>query len=80
VKVDFESQLQSLMQGGDRKALEGFAPQMTTDAVAPVRADGSTVDVEREAAEQASNGLTYQALATVMRARIDIIESAVGAR
>jgi flagellar basal body rod protein FlgB len=53
---------------------------MPTDAVAPVRADGSTVDVEREAAEQASNGLTYQALATVMRARIDIIESAVGAR
>lgn len=80
VKVDFESQLQSLLAGNDRKGLDAFAPQITTDAVAPVRADGSTVDVEREAADQATNGLTYQALAQVMAARIDIVQSALGVK
>jgi flagellar basal-body rod protein FlgB len=80
VTVNFEDQLQSLIAGGDRKALEAFTPQMTAEAAAPVRADGSSVDIEREAADQATNGMTYQALATVMRARIDIVESAIGGR
>lgn len=80
VKVDFEEQLQATMAGGDRKALEAFSPALTVDASAPMRADGSSVNVETEAANQAANGLTYQAIATVMRARIDIVESAIGAR
>lgn len=80
VEVNFEDQLKSLMQGGDRASIDAFAPAMVTDAAAPVRADGSSVDVEREAADQASNGLTYQALAQVMSARIDIVSSAIGTR
>ncbi|UTI64656.1 flagellar basal body rod protein FlgB [Paraconexibacter antarcticus] len=80
VSVDFQSQLQSLMAAGDRKGLQAFTPQMTVDNAAPVRADGSTVDVEKEAAAQASNGMTYQAIAQVMAARIDIIGSALGVK
>ncbi len=53
---------------------------MTQDIAAPLRADGSSVDIESEAAAQAANGMTYQALAQVMRARIDIVESAIGGR
>lgn len=80
VEVDFQDQLRAVMADGDRRALDGFIPAITTDAAAPVRLDGSSVDVEREAAEQAANGLSYQALVTVMRARIDIVESAIGVR
>ncbi|MCW3040886.1 MAG: flgB [Solirubrobacterales bacterium] len=79
VTVDFQQQLDAVVASGDRQAIDRFAPQITQDAAAPVRADGSSVDVEREAADQAANGLSYEALAQVMRARIDIVESAIGA-
>ncbi len=80
VEVDFEDQLRAVMAGGDRDSLEAFRPATTVDAAAPVRLDGSTVDVEREAAEQSANGLRFQALTAVMRGRIDIVESAIGVR
>lgn len=80
VKVDFQSQLQALMATGDRRGLEGFTPEIVQDHAAAVREDGSTVDVESEAAAQAANGLQYQALAQLMSARIDIVTSAIGVR
>jgi flagellar basal-body rod protein FlgB len=80
VTVDFQDTLRQVIAGGDRERLAGFTPAITTDAAAPVRADGSSVDVESEAAAQATNGLSYQALAQIMRARIDIVEQAIGAR
>ncbi len=80
VQVNFEDSLAVALASGDRQAVDGFTPQMTTDAAAPLRADGSSVDIESEAAAQAANGMTYQALAQVMRARIDIVESAIGSR
>ncbi len=80
VEVNFEQTLAGALASGDRKAVETFTPQMTQDVSAPLRADGSSVDVESEAAAQAANGLTYQALSQIMRARIDIVESAIGSR
>jgi flagellar basal-body rod protein FlgB len=79
--VDFGAQLQSAMDSGmSRKQLDAWQPTMKTDNAAPVRADGSSVDVDTESAAQASNGMTYEALTSVMRARIDILESAIGSR
>ena len=43
-----------------------------------VRADGSTVDADVEAAAQARNGLEYETLVQVSKARVDIIEAAMG--
>ena len=43
-----------------------------------MRADGNSVDIDVEAAAQAKNGLEYEALAAVMKARTDIIQSAMG--
>jgi len=43
-----------------------------------VCADGSTVDADVEAAAQARNGLEYETLVSVSKARIDIIEAAMG--
>jgi flagellar basal-body rod protein FlgB len=75
VDVDFHKTLQNAMASG---TLQGatFSPQR--DASAQVRADGSTVDPDVEAATQARNGLEYEALVQLSKARIDIIEAAMG--
>jgi flagellar basal body rod protein FlgB len=53
-----------------------FSPQR--DATAQVRPDGSTVDADVEASAQARNGLEYETLVQVSKARVDIIEAAMG--
>jgi flagellar basal-body rod protein FlgB len=45
-----------------------------------VRADGNTVDIDRESAAQASNGLEYEALSQVLKARDEILQTAIGVR
>ena len=50
----------------------------TVASSATVRADGSTVDADVEAAAQARNGLEYETLVSVSKARVDIIEAAMG--
>ncbi len=74
--VDFHGTLQQAM-GAGRAGLEraSFAIQQTGEGA--VRADGGTVDVDRESAELAQNGLEYQALATVIRGQSDIIRAAM---
>jgi flagellar basal-body rod protein FlgB len=76
--VDFQSTLQQLMAAGDPKGLDGFTPQATTDASAAVRTDGNSVDIDRENAEQASNGILYESLVSVARTRLEILQSAIG--
>ena len=75
--VDFHGTLQRAMLGGPA-GLErtGFAAQPTGEGA--VRADGGTVDVDREATELAENGLEYQALSTVVAARAAILRTAMG--
>ena len=75
--VDFHGTLQRALLGGT-PGLErtGFAAQETGEGA--VRADGSTVDVDREATELAENGLEYQALSTVVAARAAILRTAMG--
>jgi flagellar basal-body rod protein FlgB len=75
--VDFQSQLAQAMKTGDARSIEStsFTPQ-TDNTV--MRADGNGVDVDVESANMAKNGLTYEALVNVMKARIQILESAMG--
>ena len=75
VDVDFHKTLSAAMASGDLKNAT-FSPQR--DASATVRADGSTVDADVEAAAQARNGLEYETLVQVSKARVDIIEAAMG--
>jgi flagellar basal body rod protein FlgB len=65
-----------MASGGSALKDATFSPQR--DASATVRADGSTVDADVEAAAQARNGLEYESLVSVSKARIDIIEAAMG--
>ena len=43
-----------------------------------MRADGSSVDIDTEAAEQAKNGLEYEALVSVIKTRNGILRAAIG--
>jgi flagellar basal-body rod protein FlgB len=75
--VDFQSALQAAWDQGS-SSVERVTPSVETDTSSVMRADGSSVDIDTEAAEQAKNGLTYEAVSQVMKTRISIIKSAIG--
>jgi flagellar basal-body rod protein FlgB len=79
--VDFHSTLQAALSQGS-KAGEAVAHvtafSATTDASAPMQADGNSVDIDVEQANLAKNGLEYEALVSVARGRIDILKAAMG--
>jgi len=79
VDVDFHQTLSNAMASGTQDLRSAtFSPQR--DASATVRADGSTVDPDVESAAQARNGLEYEALVQISKARTDILESAMGTK
>ena len=75
--VDFHGTLQRAL-GGGKPALEttAFSAQVTNEGA--VRPDGGTVDIDRETTALAENGMEYQALASVIRSRSDILRTAMG--
>ena len=75
--VDFRSSLTQAMKTGDAHAIEStsFAPQQEMQTL---RADGNGVDVDVEAANMAKNGLEYEAMISIAKARIGILQSAMG--
>lgn len=77
--VDFHAALQQAFEAG-RDAVQSVRPRAEVDSSAPMRADGNSVDVDTEAAAQAANGLEYESLAAVLKARSDILLSAAGIR
>jgi flagellar basal-body rod protein FlgB len=79
--VDFHSALKTaLAQGSDQQpqSLQSltFTPQPDSNAV--MQADGNGVDIDVQNAELAKNGLEYESLVTVARARLDILRYAMG--
>jgi flagellar basal-body rod protein FlgB len=75
--VAFQDALASALSGG-KAAVESVRAATTTDSSAPLRLDGSNVDVDREAASLARTGLEHEALVTVAGARHDILRVAIG--
>jgi flagellar basal-body rod protein FlgB len=76
--VDFHATLASAMR--TREGLETLAFSPTTDSSRVVRADGSGIDADQEAAELAKNALEYQALVSVAGTRTNILQIAMGVR
>jgi flagellar basal-body rod protein FlgB len=76
--VNFADALQQAFGAGSRAMVEKVAPAVGIDSTAPIRADGSSVDVDKEAASQAENGLQYEALSAVLKSRAAILRSAMG--
>jgi flagellar basal-body rod protein FlgB len=75
--VDFQSALHQAWNAGEQ-GVDSVAPSVTTDTSTVMRADGSSVDIDTEAAEQAKNGLTYEAVSSVMKTRTAILKTAIG--
>lgn len=75
--VDFQSALQQAWDGGESR-VDAVQPATITDNSTVMRQDGSSVDIDTEAAEQAKNGLTYEAVSQVMKARTAILKAAIG--
>jgi flagellar basal-body rod protein FlgB len=77
--VDFHSALSAAMKDG-RSAIQQVSFNAETAPGATMRADGNSVDIDVESANMASNALEYEALVSVARGRIDVLESAMGVR
>ena len=75
--VDFQSALAAAWDGGEQ-SVASVTPRTEADMSSVMRADGSSVDIDQEAATQAQNGLQYEAVSTVMKTRIAILKSAIG--
>lgn len=73
--VDFHAQLRAAQASGDVTSVD-FRP--ATDPARTVRADGSGIDADQEAAALAKNALEYQALAEISSARSTIVKIAMG--
>lgn len=78
--VSFEDNLGAALRADDRRAVSLTAPAVAVDPSAPLRADGSSVDLDVETAGEARNGLQYQALVVVSKARSTILQTAIGNR
>lgn len=80
-EVTFEETLGAALRDNDRATVSVTSPVRRPDAgAAAVRADGNSVDIDAEAAGQARNGLQYEALVAVAKARTTIIQTAIGVR
>jgi flagellar basal-body rod protein FlgB len=75
--VDFQSALASAI-GEGKHAVERTSLRTVVDTSAPLRADGSNVDVEREGASLARAGLEHDALVSVAGVRHNILRAAMG--
>jgi flagellar basal-body rod protein FlgB len=78
VDVDFHQVMQDALANGNVPA-DGqldFTPQ--TDGTGATRADGSNVDPDIEMADLAENSLEYQALATIQKTRMHILDTVIG--
>ena len=75
--VDFHTTLAQAMKTGDAASIENtsFSAQQDNQTL---RADGNGVDIDVESANMAKNGLEYEALVSVAKARIGILRSAMG--
>ena len=70
--VDFQSALHAAWEQG-QDSVERVAPAVQADPSAVMRADGSSVDIDNEAAS-----LQYEAVTSVMKTRTMILKTAIG--
>ena len=75
--VDFQGTLRAAFAAG-RDGVEAAEPVTYADPAAAARQDGNTVDADAENAALARNGLEYEAFASVMKARTDVLRAAIG--
>jgi flagellar basal-body rod protein FlgB len=75
--VQFHEALNSALSDG-KQALKSVTFTPDVDQTAPLRGDGSNVDIDKEQSAMAQVGLEYDALIQVMRVRVQIMRMAIG--
>jgi flagellar basal-body rod protein FlgB len=81
VDVDFHAALDQALSAPDPKAqLKKLTFDTTTDTSTSTRADGNNVDIDAEMANLSQNSLEYQSLVQVARARMQMLQIAMGTR
>ena len=79
--VDFHGVLsRTLERTPSAEALDALQFTLERETDTSVRADGSNVDVEREMSSLAENSLQYQALVSVARARLQMLQRVMAGR
>jgi flagellar basal-body rod protein FlgB len=79
--VDFTDALKSALDSGESESqIRSIALAPKTDTTSAARADGNNVDIDTEMANLNENFVTYQALTSVAKARLHMIEIAIGGR
>ena len=76
--LDFQSTLADALGSGDEQAVAStsFAPTVDQSTGS---ADGNNVDLDAEMANLNENAATYQALAAIEKARLSMLQTAIGA-
>jgi flagellar basal-body rod protein FlgB len=74
-EVDFESTLQTALDGGQSLPEVEFQAQTVPGEAGP---NGAGVSIDQESARLSENGLDYQALTDVVSTRNGIVRSAIG--
>jgi flagellar basal-body rod protein FlgB len=77
--VDFQGALQRAMARGI-DSVERTTFTIQTTGAGAMQVDGTTVDIDQEAAELARNSLLYEALTAVLKGRDSILRTAIGGR
>jgi flagellar basal-body rod protein FlgB len=77
-ELDFAATLKDAFKAaGPERSPSATPPDVVTDASAPPRADGNTVDVDLQMAKLAQNGGKYVALARILQQRIAQMKFAI---
>ncbi|MEZ6014504.1 MAG: hypothetical protein R3F49_05280 [Planctomycetota bacterium] len=79
-EVEFESLLvDAIDKGYDEARLAEIEPEVQIDWSAEVRADGNSVDAEKEAALLRENRLRFELYAAILRGRTSLVQQAISA-
>ena len=79
LEYNFDAALAEAVQDAD-KGLNGIEVQVTEDPTAVARADGNSVQMEREIAELSKNALLYQTMIQFMGRRAQVLRLAITGR
>lgn len=78
--VEFERLLVDAMdRGASEERLLEMEPEVTIDWTAEARADGNSVDAERESAMLRENRIRFELYAALLRSRTSLVQQAITA-
>lgn len=82
--VNFEADLDAALntRGGDaaKKKLHELQPTVELDMDSPERPDGNNVNIDKEMADLAKNGLSYKAATTLLELKGSILKNVINGR